>query len=277
MEIHKRLSASKQAFEKLGSKRETREEQRQYLSEISMQFQDITILALNANYGGNDWFDQWPSLRFATAVTKRNELFADTMERYGHTYELKASKLAQKSKLPAADKSNDQISIRTIPKHIDLSEVTVEDETISKKICRNTMEWLSRVYGSSRGFELGTFDSSLIAITMKTQSSKWEKLALGYISDLASMAHTFIVDLLRLLCPDSRVRDGLMSVMTERLIEKYKDALDHVRFLLHVERMGRPTTLNRCFHENLEERYFILFHAPIISSLIIAQPPRPNE
>lgn len=69
---------------------------------------------------------------------------------------------------------------------------------------------------------------------MKTQSAKWEGLALGYISDVISMAHTFITDLLHLICPDVRVRDGLMSVMMEELMAKYKCALDNVRFLLHV-------------------------------------------
>ena len=32
--------------------------------------------------------------------------------------------------------------------------------------------WLRQVYESSRGFELGTFDSSILATTMKIQSKK---------------------------------------------------------------------------------------------------------
>lgn len=53
----------------LGTKRETREEQSKYLSEISVQFQETTTLALNAYYVGSNWFDDCPRLRFATAVT----------------------------------------------------------------------------------------------------------------------------------------------------------------------------------------------------------------
>ena len=85
--------------------------------------------------------------------------------------------------------------ISTTKNHIELDEATIENETISTQIHSNTLEWLATVYKTSRGFELGTFDNSLIAMTMKTQSSKWEGLALGYISDIVSMAHTFIIDL----------------------------------------------------------------------------------
>lgn len=212
---------------------------------------------------GSNWFDDCTSLRFATAVTERNELFAGTMEQYGHTYEFEAVEpdqtlemaMAESATVDVAKEVNDLISCRTTTNNVELDEVTIANEEISTKTCHDTMKWLTTVYWSSRGFELGTFDSSLIAITMKTQSARWEGLALGYISDVISMAHTFITDLLQLICPDVRVRDGLMSVMMEELMAKYKGALDNVRFLLHVERMGRPTTLNPGFHRNLEERY----------------------
>lgn len=185
------------------------------------------------------------------------------MKQYGHSYEFKAVKpdqtamtvTARQVKEKVAEETNDQISCRTTTNNAELNEVTIGNEKISKKISRDTMEWLTKVYWNSRGFELGTFDSSLIAITMKTQSARWEWLALGYISDVISMAHNFITHLLDLICPDAGVRDSLMSVMMEGLMAKYKNALDNVRFLLHVERMGRPTTLNPSFHENLEDRY----------------------
>lgn len=257
------MADSKLALSLLGAQRETREEQSKYLSEISVKFQEITALALNAHYVESNWFDDCISLRFATAVTKRNELFAGTMEQYGHSYEFKAvepehtavTAPAGPVKEDVAEETNDQISCRTTTNHVELDEVTIANEKINKKIFHNTMEWLTMVYRNSRGFELGTFDSSIIAITMKTQSARWEGLALGYISDVISMAHNFITKLLQLICPDVRVRDGLMSVMMEELMAKYKGALDHVRFLLHVERMGRPLTLNAKFLENLEERY----------------------
>ena len=265
-EIHKRLVDTKSALSSLGPQRETREEQSKYLTEISVKFQEITAFALDAHYVGSDWFDHRKSLRFATAVTKRNELFASTMEQYGHSYEFKTVEpgptampvMTGQVKEKVAEQKNDQIDCRMTTNSAELGEVTIANEKISKKVRRDTMEWLMTVYWSSRGFELGTFDSSLIAITMKTQSERWEGLALGYISDVINMAHTFITDLLHQICSDVHVRDGLMSVMMEELMAKYKSAIDNVRFLLHVERLGRPTTLNPAFHEKLEERYIML-------------------
>lgn len=253
-------------------RRETAEEQSRYLSEISTRFQAITALALNANYVGSDWFDQCPSLRFPTAVTNRNELFSSVLERFGHTYEFKAIKQSrdvataptEPVEQDSAEDKEDVIYTRTTPDHADLEEVTCGDQPMNKTINQNTIEWLTKLYKSSRGFELGTFDSGLIAMTMKTQSSKWEGLALGYISDVITMAHTFITNLLQLICLDARVREGLMSVMMDDLMAKYKAALDNVRFLLHVERMESPTTLNRGFHENLEQRYVISVYALLI-------------
>lgn len=88
-------------------------------------------------------------------------------------------------------------------------------------------------------------------MTMKSQSSKWEPIAVGYIKDVIGMAHTFIRHLLRLVCPDHRARESLMSVLMDDLLIKYKASLDHVRFLLHVERTGTPATLNHYLADNL--------------------------
>ena len=78
-------------------------------------------------------------------------------------------------------------------------------------------------------------------------------IAIGYIKDVISMAHTFIRDLLRIVCLDLRVREALMAVLMDELLVKYKAALDHVHFLLHVERTGTPATLNHYFTDNLEK------------------------
>ena len=69
-----------------------------------MRFQEITSLALKAAYVESDWFDQRPSLKFAIAVTNRNELFASTLEQYGHYYEFKPIRPNETHVMPDADK-----------------------------------------------------------------------------------------------------------------------------------------------------------------------------
>ena len=245
-----------------------------------MRFQEIVALALSANYVRSDWFDEEPSLRFATKVVNRSELLSTTLEKFGHLYDFNAvnQDLTQTEdevgypeeemyetentgETVSVDESenmeedpNDCIRLRTTTDHDELDEAMFAKKEMSKAIAGNTVEWLTTVYKNSRGFELGTFDSSILAMTMKTQSSKWEALALGYISDIVSMTHTFIKKLLQLTCPNARTQSGIMSVLMEGLMAKYQKAFDHTMFLLYVERMGTPATLNHYFNDNLEKR-----------------------
>lgn len=274
-EIHRKLITSKQALEKLGGRRETTAQQNEFLVAISMRFQEVTSLALNANYVGSDWFDQFPSLRFATAVVNRNDMLARVIDRFGHSYDLNADTSESGPQVngpeegyPAPSDDPDPMETghskesqgevarsRTTIGHPDLIDLTVEQENYTTNVKSNTREWLTAVYRSSRGFELGTFDASILAMTMKTQSSKWEAIALGYISDVVNMAHMFVLKLLELLCPNPRICDELMSVLHEELMTTYKKACDHAKFLLRVERTNVPVTLNHYFNENLEKRY----------------------
>jgi len=243
-----------------------------------VRFQEITALALNANYVGSDWFDRYPSLRFPTGVITRSELFNKIMEQYGQSYEFKAAESDKDEVVTTSEPETafaddlpkdlqgleEQLTLRTTRDHVELDEVMVEKDSIAKSIGHDTIEWLTEIYKTSRGFELGTFDSSLLAMTMKTQSSKWEEIALAYISDVVSMAHTFILDLLRLVCPDARVRESIISILMDDLLAKYKAAFDSGRFLLRVERMGTPITLNHYFNDNLEKRFVTICCFPFV-------------
>ena len=111
----------------------------------------------------------------------------------------------------------------------------------------------SRDDESSRGFELGTFDSSILATTMKVQTTKWAAIALGYISDIATIVHRFIDRVLQSICSEAQVKSELLSALMDGLTERYHKAIDQVRFLLDVERTGTPMTLNHYFNDTLEK------------------------
>jgi hypothetical protein len=216
---------------------------------MSTRFQEIVTSALSANYVGSDWFDEFPNLRFATEVVNRNVALANILEKYGHSY---IFDIAQSGGW--AEEIEQKIGVRFEEDPIGLEEFPPGEDTILNQTTGDIFVWLTKVYETSRDFELGTFDGSLLAMTMKTQSSKWEPIAIGYIKDVICMAHKFIQDLLRLVCLDRRVQEALMSVLMDELWVKYEGALDHVRFLLRVERTGTPASLNNHFTDNLEER-----------------------
>lgn len=85
----------------------------------------------------------------------------------------------------------------------------------------------------------------------KEQSVNWDALALGYINDVVSLVHSFMIKLLPKICKDDRVRRGLTSACLDKLIERYKKGIDHARFLLTVERPGTPLSTNHHFAHNL--------------------------
>ncbi|KAI9894600.1 MAG: hypothetical protein M1814_001955 [Vezdaea aestivalis] len=293
-ELLKKLNVSKKALASLGADRETLEHQRQFLLDTSIRFQEVVTAALNTNYNATDWFDQYPSLRFTTAVVNRNESFADTLDKFGHTHAFISSDpvvedIAQENgeptpntfKCPTEGESShaaqEQTPItssgpteedslrqsqeqtpatfkaRTTAFFVDLEGIIPEDEEVDAEIGHSIFDWLEGVYKNSRGLGLGTLHSSILSQTMKTQTSRWNTIALGYVSDIIGMTHKFITDLLELVCPEKRVRDALISALTDGLMTRYKKALDMVHFLLRVERAGTPSTLNHYFNDNLEK------------------------
>ena len=144
-------------------------------------------------------------------------------------------------------------SVRQTESQPEIDDILYENHTVPMPKPSGIVAWLNKVYKSSRGFELGTFDASLLPILWKKQSAKWDGLALGYISDIVSLVHSFTTTLLSAICEDQRVQSTLASVLMDGLIERYKKSIDHTKFILYVERVGTPLTANHYFAENLEK------------------------
>ena len=267
--------------------------QYKYLLEIATQYQTITSLALKAHYGGNDLFDISPTLKLATAVVSRNATFSDDVWQRGHAMAFVKNIEAMEDKpvpspgrtVPSPKKSGNppptfgtattgknnvpsakvrkstpdgsgdgRKSVRYEKNHVDLEDITQENSLIPLPKTSGIKEWLEEVYKSSRGFELGTFDASLLPIIWRKQSANWESLTLGYVEDIVSLVHSFTVDLLAKICKDPRSRQALHLVLLDHLTDRYKSSIDHTKFLLTVERSGTPMTMNHYFADNLEKR-----------------------
>jgi hypothetical protein len=250
----------------LGVDRESPESQSAFLLNLSIRFQKIVSLALDAKYGSDDLFDDDPSLRLATAVISRNSQFAAELDDWGLEYRFSptadsSNDLASKVEEidPSADLRDDEsanidtINTRKVADSPELDEILHEAENLAACKQQGIAQWLKTVYEGSRGFGLGTFDSSIIATTMKKQSSKWTGLALGYVSDVVAITHTFITKVLSSICVEEYVTRELLSALMDGLMRRYLKALDQVRFLLVVERMGTPMTLDDDLNDNIEK------------------------
>ena len=153
----------------------------------------------------------------------------------------------------AEDSEEGSYRVRLTVSDPELDEILHDDCNVPAPKPMGIMLWLDQVYKGSRGFELGTFDASILPNIWKKQSANWNDLALGYVSDIVSHVHNFIVKLLSALCEDRRVQSALLSVLMDGLVERYKKSIDHAYFILHVEKLGTPLTANHYFSDNLEK------------------------
>jgi Dynamin GTPase effector domain len=87
------------------------------------------------------------------------------------------------------------------------------------------------------------------------QSTKWEPLVLSHTSRAIAVVHDYIHLLLTEVCQEKQVRDQLFdSLLLEKLRKVYCRAMNHARFLLRIEREGRPVTYNHYFNANLQKK-----------------------
>ncbi|KAK2797328.1 hypothetical protein FQN50_009223 [Emmonsiellopsis sp. PD_5] len=259
-EISQQLSNKKKTLESLGPERDSSESQAKYLLDIITRFQHLSSLALSSNYGGDDLFDRESATRLATILVNRNEKFSDHMASCGHKYSFTPEDGSSSSgmntstaNLSEGKYANGTIAVRSMADPGGLDDILYDPTILDGNYEEDITSWLNTTFITCRGFELGTFNPSLLSTIIKKQTSKWESLSLGYISDMICAVHGFILEILKSICTDRRVRHNLLSIVMDRLLVIYERARDQVKFLLAVERQGNPMTLNHYFNDNLEK------------------------
>lgn len=241
-EILQQLKGKKTKLDLLGPKRQTYAEQNQFLMEIAMRFQSIAESAVKSNYSREKFLHESQVFRLATISVNRGEDFARNVEQYGHKYAFDGDNVQP---------STPNINSRTTFELDIVDEIFSPNRVISKAADGETLSWLKDLYYRSRGFEIGVFDASVLSMAMKEQAESWEDLALGYISDIISTVHFFIVGVLQFIVPDDRPRQAIINILMDDLIQRYEVAIKHTKFILSVELEGNPATYNHYFNENL--------------------------
>ena len=266
MELNSKLRSAQEALHALGPKRQTHMELSVYMIGLATQFQNISRQATCS--GLSDIVDQDDTLRLATMAVNRSEMFATAIADNGHMFLFDSEQGTKSSKRVIEDafhfpdedtKSPDKIKTietRHHHDHPDIEDMTGEHRTAVTPAKKDGIaKWLEGVYLNSRGFELGSFDTSLLAVTLKHQAQKWKDFAFGYVSDVITLVHSFIMRVLKKVAPDDRVRDRVKEILLDKLRVKYGSALAHTEFLLRVELEGTPATLNGFFNDTLEKWY----------------------
>lgn len=244
------MTSCKDDLVALGPCRESRDQQFRYLLGLATRYQKITDQALEAHYR-DPVFGSDGSLRLATVIIRRNEIFANDIVTKGHTYEFKSE--VQSAEDSAASEEGEVIGCRYEDDNSEIENIVEDICEICEPSTNGIKLWLKSIYQDSRGFTMGTFDASLLTIAWRQQSANWDGLCLGYIYDIVSLVHSYTVNLLSIICNHERIRRGLISVLLDRLLERYTKGIDQAKRLLSVERAGTPLTLNHYFSENLDK------------------------
>lgn len=228
------------------------------LTEIATKFQRLVSLSLAANYGADSVFDSKPSLRIAPSTTARMTAYSDDMAQYGQEYSFLPADHVPGGSIPSPVdiselKDRKTFSIRYQEDIDELADILHPQQDVPHSIQDAILPWLLTVYNGNRGFELGTFNATILATAMKKQSTKWSDISLAYVSDVIVLVDQFIKTALQSVCPDADIRRALSSIMTDTLIGRYQKAIDHAVFLLQIEDGGTPMTLNHYLNENLQK------------------------
>jgi hypothetical protein len=210
-------------------------------------------LSISATHGADDAFETSPELCIAPAVMSRMKIFSDEMAKYGESYSFNSND----SGFPLAlkdDPNEETFDIRKEDDPEELVDILHPQESLSYPLHGKTKDWLLQVFKGSQGFELGTFNASILATVMKKQSSKWEDISMGFVSDAIVLVHRFITSALVSICGDRNVRDALAGKLSDELTRRYQNAITCAGFLLKVEKSNIPLTMNHYFNDNLQRR-----------------------
>ncbi|EQK99140.1 interferon-induced GTP-binding protein Mx2 [Ophiocordyceps sinensis CO18] len=296
-EIKERLRKCKADLETMGPARADQNSQRLYLGKLAGRVQAITHSALNGYYAGEDIFSTHPKFKLITRIIHLNEGFANSFWTSGHLQDFEKEQVVENEPLldddaasdgycddaasdgscddAASDSSCDNASDDGHDKaergvlreqYPELAGIILAEKYECPQVLMSTiMESIEAVYQSNRGPELGTYGGTILSSVFSKQSEKWEPLALSHASDAIAMVHDFMFCLIEHLCPEKQVRSELWEkLLIEELCEKYRKAMDHTRFLLAIERGGRPSTFNHYFADTLQNKRAERLYKPLL-------------
>ncbi|KAJ5712728.1 Dynamin [Penicillium malachiteum] len=264
VELAKKLKEATKAFDALGIERSSPEQQRKILLDIVSRFESITRRALTTDYGSSDIFNNH-ELRLATMISGRNSTFAKDMAVRGHEYnfvsgdgdsEDERQKMSRESRnlilsYDATIFKSD--ASRKLPDAPDIQEMLEIPTPVPAPRSFGIHTWIDQAYSNSRGFEIGTFNPTIVSTLFREQTAKWPTLGMGYVSDIIIIIHQFIVRVLNDICVDNNIAASIISLIMDELTDRYRLAQDQVKFLLTVEREGTLMTMNHYLNDNLQK------------------------
>jgi hypothetical protein len=225
---------------KLGASRDSIDEQRLFLLNISQSFQSIVTAAVDGIYGDPFFGDcrspEGYSRRLRAVVQNLNMEFAELMRTNGHRRQIREHK---EQELQDPDSAQSEASSRF-----------TEPELIEKAVF---LDEVTELLKRSRGRELpGMFNPSIVGDLFHDQSSPWERLIKDHLKNIWDATRAFL-ELVTLHLTDDFTADALLKVVVDPLMEERSQemAVKLVELLLPHQK-GHPITYNHYFTETIQ-------------------------
>lgn len=122
---------------------------------------------MNASYGADDAFETSPGLCIASTVMSRMKTFSDEMANYGESYSFNFDDDDMGPPPSVDDDDEDTFDIRKEDDPKELIDILHPQESLPYPLYGETKEWFLQVFKGNQGFELGTFNASILATVMK--------------------------------------------------------------------------------------------------------------
>lgn len=225
-DIQNSLQDCQSRLAKLGNRRNTLNEQKVFLLEISQSFQSLTKAALDGNYTdpffGSPCDSENYSNRLRANVQNLNLNFAEVMRVRGHSR--------------------------------DIVERVLPDMDMATSVSRAAFtQEIKALLSTSRGRELpGMFNPLIVGDLFREQSEKWESLAQEHLQETKDIVRTFLESTLLHLTDKNTSEAILREVigpLEDQRLTKLDDKLEEI---LAPHQKGHPITYNHYFTENIQ-------------------------
>ena len=265
-DIRRKIGKLEEQLRIIGPVRQTAYEQRNHLISIASKFRDITTKAIDAYYCRDECFEMDDIFRLATLVVEMNEDFSETVHKKGFTRAFGGAEpiavdilpsVPSPDRSPSPDSAHSSIPTSTpateSPEYPELQGIMTQSETPPAPAKDGIMEWVTYKYKRSKGFEIGTINSSLMPSLFAEQSRAWGFYAQNHVTKVIRKIHHFNHEVLRYCCNEDALCVRLWDKLLQALLPSYEKALQEASFLVEVERDGNLITLNHYFAENVRK------------------------
>ena len=234
------LTETNEELDKLGSRRDSAQECRNYLTILSLECLETAKAAIDGHYEGS-WFQDHTDAsfdidspasvrRFRAAVQYINREFAEHVRISGSKYYIGSS-----------------------PKLDDGSELGKLHRPATLMSHQEALDWISKVLVRSRGKEpIGNYNPLIIGELFWELSSKWKTLAEDHVDQVADMCNMFTNTILEEKCPrDVRIRLSELKIKETLQLRKEDAAAELERILK--DKRDFPTVYNHYYTDNVQK------------------------